>query len=163
MSPAPAPLPLDSGHPEIAAAIHRVLQAAYRVEAELLGVADFVPLRRTVEQIATSPGRFWGAFVEGGLAAVIEVEFPPSDPPHIAALAVHPDAFRQGLGSALLRHVIDHHGGERGLTVSTGAQNRPALRLYATLDFRESCRWATFDGIPMVTLLRLPTSVPRSE
>ena len=44
------------------------------------------------------------------------------------------------------------------LTVSTGLRNTPALLLYEGLGFRESRRFTTEDGIPMITLLRAPHS-----
>jgi hypothetical protein len=38
--------------------------------------------------------------------------------------------------------------------VTTGRRNAPALALYAGFGFDELRRWATVDGIPMVTLRR---------
>jgi len=50
---APRLSPLDHRLPGIAAEIHRVMLAGYRVEAALLGVADFVPARRAAADIAS--------------------------------------------------------------------------------------------------------------
>jgi ribosomal protein S18 acetylase RimI-like enzyme len=138
---------------EVAAAVHRVMQEAYGVEADLLGVADFVPLRRTQADIAAAPSTFLGAFLEGKLAAVAEVEGAPDGPVHVASLVVLPAYFRRGLATCLLRSVIASWG-SGPLTVSTGERNAPALSLYAGFGFRESRRWRTADGISMVTLSR---------
>lgn len=142
---------LDAAHPEVAEAIQRVMVAAYRVEADLLGVADFVPLRRGIEAIRAAESRFLGAFLGGELAGVAELEPGGEGKTHVASLVVLPRHFRQGIATSLLRHVIVLHG-RGGITVSTGRANRPALRLYASLGFEEQRRWRTPDGIPMVTL-----------
>lgn len=142
---------LDAAQPEIAAAIQRVMVAAYRVEAGLLGVADFVPLQRGIEAIRAAESRFLGAFLGGELAGVAELEPGDGQKAHVASLVVLPRHFRQGIASSLLRHVIGLHG-RTGITVSTGQANRPALRLYARLGFEEQRLWRTPDGIPMVTL-----------
>ncbi|HEX3127231.1 MAG TPA: GNAT family N-acetyltransferase [Thermoanaerobaculia bacterium] len=146
-----APLRLDHTRPEITAEIHRVMMAAYRIEAELLGVSDFFPLRRTVEQILSASSLFFGAFADDRLAAVAEIEA-EEDPVNIASLVVDPDHFRKGLATRLLHFLLSLYR-DRDLTVSTGILNRPALSLYDKLGFREYRRWSTNDGIPMITLL----------
>lgn len=136
---------------EVAGEVHRVMQAAYRVEADLLRVREFVPLRRTVADLLRSESTFLGAFLDGHLAGVAEIERPPGAPVNVAALVVLPEHFRRGLGRALMHRVLEEHG--RGpITVSTGVRNLPALRLYAGLGFQEQRRWSV-DGIAMVTLL----------
>lgn len=150
---APRLAPLDHRLPAVAAEIRRVMVAGYRVEAALLGVEDFVPLRRTAAAIAAAPARFLGAFVPDRLAAVAEIETAPVGPTNIASLVVHPEHFRKGLGTALVREVVATHGGGE-ITVSTGIRNQPALLLYARLGFRDHRRWRTDDGIPMITLIR---------
>lgn len=152
------PSRLDATHHDVAVEIHRVMMAAYQVEAELLGVADFFPLRRTVAQIAAAGSQFFGLFVEDRLTAVAEVE-PQPTATNIAALVVAPDHFRKGFASALLRSILELYA-DRDLTVSTGALNRPALLLYEKLGFRKQRRWSTPDGIPMVTLLRGSATQP---
>ena len=137
---------------EFAREVHRVMQAAYRVEADLLDVREFLPLRRTVEDLLRAESRFLGAFLDGRLVGVAEIERSPEGPVNVASLVVMPQHFRRGLGRALMRSVLEEHGGEP-VTVSTGLRNLPALRLYAGLGFQEQRRWSV-DGIPMVTLLR---------
>ena len=135
------------------------MQAAYRVEAELLGSADFFPLRRTVADVVDSKSIFFGIACPekpASLAAVIEVEVGETAC-NIAALVVRPDRFREGLGSKLLRHVLELYSSQP-CTVSTGRANEPALKLYAGHGFRETSRWVTEDGIAMVTLARRASS-----
>jgi ribosomal protein S18 acetylase RimI-like enzyme len=145
--------PLNSTQAEVASAIHEVMVAAYRVEAELLGVADFVPLHRGVEAIRDAGSRFLGAFRDGELVGVAELEDEPDGTTNVASLVVRPPHFRRGIATALLHHVIARHGAG-AITVSTGRRNAPALALYAGFGFDELRRWATVDGIPMVTLRR---------
>lgn len=144
---------LDHGSPDVAGAIRAVMSAAYRVEADILGVADFVPLRRTTAEIAGAETRFFGISLDDGLAAVAELEDRQPGLCQISALVVTPSHFREGLATALLHEVIGARP-ECDITVSTGVLNGPALRLYAAHAFRSQSRWATRDGIPMVTLVR---------
>jgi GNAT superfamily N-acetyltransferase len=146
-------LRLDHTKPEVAAAIHGVMMAAYRVEAGELGVEDFPPLRRTPAEVAGDGGWFLGIRVGGALAAVIGLEAGRAGHVRINSLVVVPERFRGGLAAALLREVVRTHADDC-VTVSTGAGNMPALRLYAAAGFREERRWTTGDGVPMVTLCR---------
>ena len=143
--------------PATAEAIRAVMFQAYLVEATLLGVSDFVPLRRSAEAIAASTALFLGIAPAGTLAAVAEVESPERHHLHIGSLVVLPSHFRRGLGTTLVRHIFGANPAD-SVTVSTGVRNRPALSLYTALGFREHRLWATDDGIPMVTLLRTPGS-----
>ena len=144
---------LDHTAPPVAAAIHAVMMAAYRVEAGILGVKDFLPLRRTPGQIAGTTGRFVGIAVAGTLAAVAELEAGDPGGVRISSLVVGPEYFRRGLAGALLQNIIRTHPSD-DVTVSTAAGNRPALLLYAAAGFHDHHRWTTDDGIPMVTLRR---------
>jgi ribosomal protein S18 acetylase RimI-like enzyme len=144
---------LDARRPEVAEEIRRVMTASYRVEADLLGADDFPPLEWTAEAIASADARFIGAFVEGRLAGVMELEEPADGPVNIASLVVDPAFFRRGVGTRFVRYVLEARG-DRPLTVSTGRGNRPALELYERLGFREERRWSTDCGLPMSTLVR---------
>jgi ribosomal protein S18 acetylase RimI-like enzyme len=142
---------LDNKEPEVAAAIHRVMFAAYSVEAELLGIADFLPLRRTVGQIVAAPTEFIGASVEGALAAVVELDLSELGRVSIDSLVTDPAYTRRGSATALLRHVTSKAVADR-ITVSTATGNEPALLLYSGQGFVQRSRWFTPDGIAMVTL-----------
>lgn len=144
---------LDHEAPRMAEAIRAVMFEAYLVEAGILGVQDFVPLRRTAAQIAATDALFLGIAPGGTLAAVAEVENPEPGHFHIGSLVVLPSHFRRGLGATLVRHILDASV-PGDVTVSTGVRNQPALRLYTSHGFREHRFWTTEDGIPMVTLRR---------
>ena len=148
-----AVVPLDHAHAAVASEIHRVLQAGYTVEARILSVEDFLPLRRTAAQIRRAASSFLGAYHGARLAAVTELEIHPGSTVNIAALVVHPEQFRRGFGSALLSEIVGTHG-NCDITVSTGVRNGPARALYTAQGFRELRRWVTEDGIAMLTLLR---------
>jgi len=150
---APSVHPLTHTAPAVAAAIHRVMTAAYRVEAELLGVTDFPPLSRTIAQIAAADAQFFGISPDNTLAAVTEIERQGPRHTNIASVVVLPSHFRQHLATALLHHLIHTFSGH-DFTVSTGVLNEPALNLYAAQGFHEQRRWTTYNGIAMITLLR---------
>jgi ribosomal protein S18 acetylase RimI-like enzyme len=151
---------LDHTAPQVAAAIHAVMMAAYRVEAGILGIEDFLPLCRTPEQVAGATGRFVGIAVAGTLAAVAELEAGKPGDVRISSLVVDPKHFRRGLARALVRDIIRTHPSD-DVSVSTAAGNRPALLLYAAAGFHDHHRWTTDDGIPMVTLRREAGPGPR--
>ncbi|MEM7167671.1 MAG: GNAT family N-acetyltransferase [Planctomycetota bacterium] len=150
--------PLRHESAAVAAEIQHVMHAAYSIEAELLGVDDFPPLRRSAAEIAVSESRFIGVHVAVGaarrLVAVAEVEQSCDEPSvtNLAALVVLPEYFRQGFATQLIHRVVRDAASD--VTVSTGVANQPALRLYAKLAFHEEQRWATECGISMVTLRR---------
>lgn len=146
---------LEAREKAVAEEIRVVLYDAYLVEAGILGVEDFVPLRRTANQIASAEACFFGIRRASELAAVAELEDPEPLHAHIGSLAVSPRCFRQGMGTALLGHIIRIRG-EGTLTVSTARRNRPALELYERNGFKPAREWETPDGISMLTLARIP-------
>lgn len=140
----------------VAEQIHRLFQASYRVEAEILGVAaeDFPPLRRTLAEVQASGRTFYGYVKEGEIAGVVEVE-PGSDAERdlsIASLVVDPGFFKAGIGEALVRFALSLASGT--VQVATGAKNGPALALYAKLGFKRREVYVRPGGIPVVELER---------
>lgn len=115
---------------DMANAIHALMQAAYRQEAELLGVTDFPPLKRKAADIARDTGRYYGAFAGEHLAGVLHY-----NESNIDSLVVHPEFQRLGLATRLLRHLLGETAG-RTVTVSTATLNVPATTLYTRLGFR---------------------------
>ncbi len=141
---------LDQAEPAVAGGIWRVMQAAYAVEAALLGVEDFAPLRRTAAEVAGSASVFLGLGGASDPVAVAELETAEDVKVNIASLVVSPAQFRRGHATRLLRHVVEVYG-EGGLTVSTGRANTPAVRLYERHGFQVQRYWETPCGIAMVT------------
>ena len=126
---------------------------SYSFEAGLIGVPDFPPLRRTVDDICCAQSTFIGCMFDDRVVAVAEIERNGDVSANIAGFAVHPSCFRQGVGSRLLCHLLSSFG-KTPVTVSTALKNQPAISLYKTHGFRVANRWATQCGIEMVTLLR---------
>lgn len=148
---------LDHQQNRTATDIHAIMQAAYKIEAELLGVEDFHPLKRGITNIQTATTVFYGFQRNDSLAAVIEIEQLPDSTIEIDSLVVTPAFFRQGLGSRILKHVFTLFPG-RAFLVSTGAKNLPALNLYRKLGFIDSKLWETPCGIKMISLARPVTN-----
>ena len=142
---------LDPTQRGVAEEIYQVLQASYQVEGRLLGIKDFPPLRRTVEEIRSADTTFHGIRVEEELAAVAELEATFEESAHITSFVVHPRFFRRGLGRALLLSLQGLPPWAR-LTVSTAAANGPALALYTRQGFQREREWNQPFGLAMVTL-----------
>lgn len=105
-------------------------QAAYRVEAEITGFNEIPPLFDNEALLQGSGEVFYGYFVDSVLAGAIAYEI-KADTLDICRMMVHPDYFRRGIASALLRFVEILAPDEIDtLTVSTGTLNSPARQLY---------------------------------
>jgi len=146
---------LDHNSGTVADEIYTVFQRSYAVEAGLVGVEDFPPLRRSAANIRTSKSQFLGERVDAKLAAAVEF-LQDGDDLSIDSLVVHPDYFRRGLASRLLQALLANETWKCA-DVETAAANKPALLLYEKLGFTESKRWQTVDGVEKVQLLRRKT------
>jgi GNAT superfamily N-acetyltransferase len=129
---------LDDLHPAaddaLAVRLHALQQAAYRVEADLIDDDRIPPLHETVEDVRAEPVSWLGAYAGSELVgAVAWTEV--ADGWDIDRLVVDPPRHREGVGSTLLRALIERAGG-RQITVSTGSGNAPARELYLTHGFR---------------------------
>ena len=144
---------LDHRQYKVAKQIYSVWRRSYRIEADLLDIEDFPPLRRSVNQIMAAESDFYGYWQEERLTAVSEIEHLEAQHIHIAALVVDPDFFRRGLASRLLTEVLDLLDW-RKVTVDTAVANAPAINLYKKLGFTPLKQWQTPDNIPMITLYR---------
>lgn len=114
------------------AEVERVLaiqQAAYRVEAKLIGFDEIPPLFDTPELLRNSGEIFYGCFVDGVLAGVVAIEY-EQDALVISRLGVHPDYFSRGIATQLLMYMETYSNGASCLHVSTGTLNTPARQLY---------------------------------
>lgn len=128
---------LDQSDDSVARAIHAVQLAAYTQEAVLLGVQNFPPLDRTVQDIARSGETYLGVYEGQGLAGALGFSSGPRGfGLSIDSLVVSPGYQRRGVARALLSEFVTQHGTQE-LTVQTGAKNTPALALYAGFGFKE--------------------------
>lgn len=147
----------DLGDRRNAEAVHAVQMAAYEQEAALLGVQDFVPLRRSVDDLMRESARFTVARVDGSVVGAIGVDT-RQEAVNIDSLVVLPEHQRRGIARRLLEHVIDEYGA-RAITVQTGAANTPALGLYARYGFVEIDRWRSGEEELEIVRLRRAESV----
>lgn len=109
-----------------------VQREAYLVEAALIGTDGIPALRDTVESL-TAAGLTWhgcrdpdgllGAVATTATGGVVDID----------RLVVVPSAFRRGVGTALVAHVLAMADGP--VTVSTGRANTPARALYERAGF----------------------------
>ncbi|MEM7343943.1 MAG: GNAT family N-acetyltransferase [Chloroflexota bacterium] len=135
--------------------IRQVLFDAYTVEAALIGMTDFPPLRRSAANIQAAQSIFFGCLQTGKLIAVAEIEGEPLQQVTIASFVVHPSCFRRGVGSCLLRHTLEIFD-KTPITVSTASQNKPAITLYEKHGFQITKHWTINNHLEMVTLIRNP-------
>jgi GNAT superfamily N-acetyltransferase len=129
--------PLDpGGDPGLAARLHAVQVAAYRVEAALIGDDRFPPLHETVDDVRAAPVTWLGAFSGNELVGAVAWTV-GSEGWDIDRLAVDPVHHRRGIGSALVAAVLERAGGAQ-VTASTGSGNTPARALFAEHGFRSA-------------------------
>ena len=65
---------LDNSNELIAQKIFALFQRSYKKEAELIGVDDFPPLRRSVQDLREAGSHFVACWERDNLIAVIETE-----------------------------------------------------------------------------------------
>lgn len=121
---------------------------AYRVEAGLIGTDAIPPLRETVADLQASGETLWGSYADGQLVGATGYKV-QGDLLDIYRLAVSPAYFRRGIAGTLLAHVEAeaHMAGVRGIVVSTGAANAPAVAFYERAGFRETTRREVIPGL----------------
>ncbi|EGA89890.1 hypothetical protein GPDM_07565 [Planococcus donghaensis MPA1U2] len=119
---------------QVAEKIQQIQQAAYRIEAELMGFFEIPQLRETVHEIQNSTEMFIG-YSEEQLQGVLsyKIEEGVID---IHRLVVAPAHFRKGIGRKLLSEVLKKYR-THDFKVSTGSANQPAITLYKLLGFQE--------------------------
>jgi ribosomal protein S18 acetylase RimI-like enzyme len=128
-------------------------QASYLAEAQTIGFADIPPLSDTLASLIESRETFWGAFRGEELVGCIayEREGPGLT---ICRMMVHPDWFRHGIASLLLRLPEEQEHGLRELRVSAVTTNTPAVRLYEAFGFIPERTFEIAPGIVMAEYRR---------
>lgn len=143
---------LQQNNITIAKKIRAVFQASYKVEAEILGAKDFPPLKRPLEAYIDCPNLFYGCIKDGELAGVTEI-IHNTEFTHFRSLVVDPRFFRQGIASALIRHIFNTFDANLFI-VETGVDNEPAIALYKQFGFHEVSQWDTAHNIRKVKFER---------
>jgi ribosomal protein S18 acetylase RimI-like enzyme len=137
----------------VAAKIKALHDAAYAVEAQLLGLENFPPLKRTLESYAASNSIFFGYMHKGRCVGSVELETAALAVLEVSSLVVDPKFARRGVATKLMTHALSE-AGTRRLTVSTAGANYPAINLYKGLGFRAVDQWVSEDGIEIVQLAK---------
>jgi GNAT superfamily N-acetyltransferase len=119
--------------PWFARELLRLQHAAYRLEAELVGDDRIPPMQDDDVTLPAWRGRYLVAWRGVELLGAIAWR-DHGDHLDVDRLMVEPSAHRQGVGTALLRAVLDRADG-RPVQAATGRDNDPALALYARLGF----------------------------
>ena len=151
-------VPIDHRNLQVAHQMHAILSLAYAQEAALMNVKRFAHHDETVEEIQVSDEFCLGAIYEETLVGFLTIgrdEEP--DQISISTLVVHPAHQRQGVGNGLLHKAVPRSQGMT-LSVSTGANNMPALSLYKKLGFHEY-RFGTI-GPESLALVKLKNRAP---
>lgn len=143
---------LFHSNPIIAQSIYTVFQESYAVEAEILNVIDFPPLKRPLGNFIDSDSTFYGFLVDDELAGVIEIT---AEETHISieSLVVKPSFFRQGIAQQLMQFAFKTHRVKKYI-VETGLANEPAIKLYSKLGFVEVDQWDTDFGLRKIKFER---------
>ncbi len=144
-------LKISHNHPQNAEAIYTVMQLAYQVEADLIGVKSFPPLFRSIEAIKSAKTTFYGLQNNNKLIGVIEFSEKEVNTLEIHSLVVHPQYFGRGCGSALLTNLIKQSTAKK-VMVSTAQANKPAIALYQKHGFKIIHKTQHDSGINVVDM-----------
>lgn len=142
---------LNQAEDGIAEKIKALHDAAYAVEAQLLGLEEFPPLKRALASYAESRSVFFGYMHKGRCVGSVELETESFPVLEVSSLVVDPKFSRRGIATKLMTHVLSK-AGTRRVTVSTATANYPAINLYEALGFRAVDQWKTDEGIDIVQL-----------
>jgi ribosomal protein S18 acetylase RimI-like enzyme len=142
---------LDLADDDLARALVELQQAAYRVEAELIGLADLPPLRDDAAALRRSGETFLGAYDQGVLAGAVSYRI-DGDTLDIHRLVVDPARFRRGIGRRLLAAAECRAPRPGRVVVATGSANAPALALYDAAGYRQTGRREVAGGVDLSSL-----------
>jgi ribosomal protein S18 acetylase RimI-like enzyme len=134
----------------VATEIYNVFQRSYEVEAQLIGILNFPPLLRQVQDIQHSKTVFYGIRENECLAGVIEIAI-EGHTLGIESLTVNPNYFRKGIGHKLIDFVLSIEGVLEA-SVETAVVNIPAINLYQKHGFVEFKRWTPPHGIQKLAM-----------
>lgn len=122
-----------------------IQHAAYQVEARLIDDDRIPALSEDVDGLRAA-GLLWlTAFIDDRLVGAIGWTEDAKEL-DIDRLVVSPDSHRRGVGSTLVRQVLQR-AGKRRVIVSTGRDNAPAKDLYERLGFARTAEAQVIPGL----------------
>jgi ribosomal protein S18 acetylase RimI-like enzyme len=137
----------------IAAQIHALAQAAYTLEAERIGCAEFPPLRESLDELRRSSDSFLVFQQSGSIIGALSFDR-STDPVAITRLVVSPKHLRQGIATALLADFERRLSPIARFAVSTAQTNTPAVILYRQLGYTTASVSNSTEGIPLLHLTK---------
>ncbi|MFD2334082.1 GNAT family N-acetyltransferase [Cohnella sp. GCM10020058] len=144
---------LDLTSQDNASDLWRLQHAAYRIEAELIGVPDLPPLHDTTASLQASEETFWGCRdEEGELVGAIAADLAKDGSGVISRMMVNPDHLRQGIAGALISHMMQAWNEVADWEVTAEARNLPAIALYERHGFQAADTFHPREDITMITL-----------
>ena len=148
---------VSAAKPADAGELLTLQRAAFMAEGRLNGSMSIPPLTQTLDELAASlrtPGTVLVARAGSRIVATVRGSLREDGTWWVSRLMVAPDQQRRGLGTALLRRILEAAppGAPAGLL--TGAASRRNLDLYRRFGFRVVEQGVDDVGVPVVTLRR---------
>lgn len=132
--------------------LHALQQLSYTIEQQLLTIDPFPPLLETINALATSADALIIRLEAGQIVGFLQYDTTREDV-IINKLVVHPDYFRQGIGSDLLKTLIEDKR-NTSIQVETAAKNTPAIKLYQKYGFHKAVQFYAAEGLQLLRLVR---------
>ena len=136
--------------------VYRIQQAAYRVEASVIGADVFPPLHGTLQELLNSRDEAYVYELNKIPVGAIFLEMAASSV-LISKLIVKPEYFRRGIARALINYCLTLYP-ETEFEVGTGSANFPALELYRSFGFRIFEETVLEENIRICRLQRSPAT-----
>ena len=152
-------LTVSTATPADAGEIHTLQRAAFVAEARINDSLELPPLTQTLEELAASLLTSDTVLVvrQGTrIVATARVAARDDGTWWVSRLMVAPDQQGRGLGSALLRRLLEVVPPGAAAELLTGAASRRNLALYRRFGFRVVSEGVDEAGVPVVTLRREP-------
>lgn len=125
---------------------------SYKIEAELLGVKNFPPLFKRINDILNSKNMFFGYYLGETIVGAMEIEV-INKIVHVHSLVTNVNYFKKGIASSLLDKIFKEYK-NYAIEVETGLDNIPAINLYIKKGFIKKKTTMNNAGIMTVRFLK---------